>query len=908
MIRHIGVRLLLFVVLATASVVPALILASRMDEPAMQREFEAVRERHLLVARNLASALQRYARDVEIVFRSTAKSLLHGIGDTHVRELLEGLNFHHVCIVEPDGKVVASVAPKPGKLPERIPEHLMNLIDPLHPAGEVMFIPVLPGPDGSPRISLAMRLQEQNIAIAAIGTEYFHDLQRAVTFGIAGHAAIFDQTGKVLAHPSEEWGRQMKSLRGLEPVDRMIAGESGVAVFYSPALKTEMVAGYSTVDGAGWGAMIPQPLTELEASAREFQTIVLSIILFGAMIAALLSWWLAGYLTRPVIAVTRAAQQLANDEPVQPVVLGRGAPGELRTLVESFQTMVYRLAEANRRIRLSEARFKCFAETAADWFWETDADLHLVYLSDRFESTTGSRPENVLGQPLSSVIAAHVPVDSERRTLLDRVAARQPLVELELRWAHSDGVERVQHVNGIPVVDENNCFQGYRGTGRDVTTARRLSERLSHQAKHDDLTGLINRREFEQRLQDLMQAARTAATEHALCFLDLDRFKIVNDTCGHVAGDELLRQIGVLLLTRTRKGDIVARLGGDEFAIVLMHCSMSEAVRVATTAKDAIAELRFAWKDSVFSVGASVGVVPIGSEKSNLTTLMQEADAACYAAKYRGRNRIHVYREDDMERAQHQGEMQWIRRLANALEEDRLVLYCQQILSLGDVREHVGCEVLARLRTEDGTIVPAAEFMPVAERYDLVTQIDRRVVELAFGWLARHRKSNIALGMCSINLSGRSLSDEAFLEYLLQTAQECDIDRSHVCFEITETAAITNLSSATTFVRALKKQGFLFALDDFGSGLSSFAYLKSLPIDFVKIDGAFVRDIVLDPVDRAMVSAINDMGHVLGKRTIAEFVDNERTANMLGQIGVDFAQGTLYGDARPMSESVPRIG
>lgn len=903
MIRPIGVRVLLFVVLAIASVVPVLILASRIDEPALRRELEAVRERHLLVARNLTSILERYARDAQIVFRATAKAVLAGIKHAHLSDMLAGLHFHHVCIVEPSGTVLASVLPPGGnKAPARIPEHVLAGVEPLPPVGEVKFSPVQAGPDGAPRIFLAMRLPERNLALAAISTDYFQDVQEAVSFGIAGHAAIVDQLGRVLAHPLDEWRIEMKDLRGLAPVDRMVAGESGVSKFHSPALDTEVVAGFATVRGAGWGAMIPQPMTELEASARRLQTIVLTVILLGALFAAGLSWWLAGYLTHPVIAVTRAARKLANDEPMPAVALGRGAPIELQSLVESFHTMVGRLAEARERLRVSESRFRSFAETAADWFWETDQKMAVVYLSDQFQLITGSSPDLVLKKRLQDVFGACIEAPAQRQQFLSRLAAHEPFVEVELCCSTTPNGRRFQHINGAPVFDETGGFRGYRGTGRDVTKARQLSEELSHQAKHDDLTGLLNRREFERQLKELLEHPAAMKAEHALCFLDLDQFKLVNDTCGHVAGDELLRQIAALLQAQTRRGDHAARLGGDEFGIVLVHCSMSEAVRVATAVKDKISGLRFAWQDHVFAVGASIGVAGLKAETADVMTALQEADAACYAAKHRGRNRIHVYRQDDMERARRQGEIQWIRKLTSALDAGRIHLYCQRIVALGETQEPVGCEILLRLETEDGTVVPAATFMPVAERYDFATRLDRLVVEHAVEWLAEAACGSSAAELCCINLSGRSLNDEAFLDFLSRTADDCGPHQKRICFEITETIAIANLTIATNFVRELKAKGFRFALDDFGSGLSSFAYLKSLPVDFIKIDGAFIRNLVDDPVDYAMVRAINDMAHALHKHTIAEFVENERTAEMLKKIGIDFVQGSLYGETRPVRD------
>jgi diguanylate cyclase (GGDEF)-like protein len=381
-----------------------------------------------------------------------------------------------------------------------------------------------------------------------------------------------------------------------------------------------------------------------------------------------------------------------------------------------------------------------------------------------------------------------------------------------------------------------------------------------------------------------------------VCYLDLDQFKIINDTCGHVAGDELLKRLGRVLAQQVRRQDTLARLGGDEFGVLLEHCSMHVAERVANALRRTIEDFRFAWEKQVFGIGVSIGVVPIQGLGQSVSSILSAADAACYAAKDRGRNRIHIYHEGDVELARRHGEMRWVNRIQTALEENRFELARQPIVSLSTTAgADTHYELLLRMRDEDGNIVLPEAFLPAAERYNLSVKLDRWVVREAFRLLTRDPDHLEQLFLCSINLSGVSLADEDFLIFVTTELASTGLPPGKVCFEITETAAIANLPGAMRFIEVLRRIGCRFALDDFGSGLSSFAYLKSLPVDFLKIDGVFVKDIAEDPIDRELVRSINEIGHVMGKRTIAEFVESQEILTALNEIGVDYAQGFELG-------------
>jgi len=436
----------------------------------------------------------------------------------------------------------------------------------------------------------------------------------------------------------------------------------------------------------------------------------------------------------------------------------------------------------------------------------------------------------------------------------------------------------------------------------DVTEAHDLTEKISFQASHDALTGLANRSEFDRRINQLVALVNADGSEHALCYLDLDQFKVVNDTCGHLAGDELLRQMGDLLRKNLRKHDFVARLGGDEFGILMYKCSLGEAFQACEKIRDKINDFQFGWEDRSFNVGVSIGISSINATSGNAVELLKEADSACYAAKDKGRNRVHVFLPDDEALAQRHGEMQWVSIIQRGLEQNRFCLFGQPIVPISDIKENMHFETLVRYRDDNGLIVPPGAFLPAAERYNLASALDRWVISNLFEWLANKPDFLDNLSICSINLSGVSLSDESMLKFITEQFSWWAIPTNKICFEITETAAIANLSSATKFINHLRERGSLFSLDDFGSGLSSFAYLKNLPVDFLKVDGFFVKDIVDDEVDLAMVRAINEVGHIMGKKTIAEFVENEAVFNLLNELGVDYAQGYGIGKPVPLEE------
>lgn len=411
---------------------------------------------------------------------------------------------------------------------------------------------------------------------------------------------------------------------------------------------------------------------------------------------------------------------------------------------------------------------------------------------------------------------------------------------------------------------------------------------IHHMAYHDHLTGLLNRVEFERRLNSAVESSRTDGEVHALLYLDLDQFKLVNDSCGHLAGDELLRRLAKRMQRGIRESDTLARLGGDEFGVLLKNCPLDRAERVALGLQESIRNYHFTWGERSFKVGASIGLVRVtGAEDAS--ALMSLADMACYAAKDKGRNRVHIYSEGDKEMSLRRGEMQWIQRLQNAMAKNELILHRQRIQCLGKAASH--SELLLRMAGKNGTLIMPDQFIPAAERYNLMPEIDRWVIRNAFAQMQRNQQAGEDQGAIFINLSATSLSDDHLMTFIRDQLRQHTIPPNRIAFEITETAAIADFDCAMHLTNTLREHGCKVALDDFGTGMSSFSYLKSLDVDFVKIDGGFVRTMLEDQMDHAIVEAINTIGHIAGIRTIAEFVENEAILQRLSALGVDFAQG-----------------
>ena len=451
-----------------------------------------------------------------------------------------------------------------------------------------------------------------------------------------------------------------------------------------------------------------------------------------------------------------------------------------------------------------------------------------------------------------------------------------------------------------PLHDQDGDIVGCVVVMDDVTSARKLTRELAYQATHDPLTGLINRREFEHRLQEALYLCQVDQSEHVLFYIDLDQFKVVNDTCGHEAGDELLRQLSRILQQQLRASDDLARLGGDEFALLLRDCKVPRALELADKLLQVVRDFQFVWQKKPFAVGMSIGIVAVERSQQSVSQLLSIADTECYVAKDKGRNRYQLYQGDGSDSHGMRQQMEWVSIIREAMDQDRFQLRYQTIQSLNTPQQPMHFEILISMLGEGDKVIPPGAFIPAAERYNLMPRLDRYVVEKTLKFLAENPQFIQDNMRWALNLSANSVNDPSTVKFICECLDQYQIPASSLCFEITETSVIANLTEAIDFIAELKQRGCHFALDDFGSGMSSFGYLKQLPVDYLKVDGNFVRDMDKDPIDHAMVEAINHIGHVMGMQTIAEFVENAEILSSLRHIGVDYAQGYHLHHPQPL--------
>ena len=579
---------------------------------------------------------------------------------------------------------------------------------------------------------------------------------------------------------------------------------------------------------------------------------------------------------------------------------------DLKTEVEEHKKTEekYKQAKENAELQTQHAKqqnnfLHMTLQSIVDGVITTTTDGYIKSINPMAEQLTGWTETEAVGKPLIQVMHAltedthkriYDPIENiEYKSVLDvpisaTLIQRNSNIETPVEYVVAPMRNHEDEIAGIVIIIHDESVQ------------RSLNRQLTFQATHDALTGLINRYEFERRLKNIISTQNLDVTTNTLCYINLDRFKLVNDTCGHTAGDELLKQITLLLQNTLDGTGTLARIGGDEFGLLLEGTDITKAQEISACLIEIIRNFHFTWNDSTFTIGASIGIAAISQNARSYEEVLSNADSACYLAKESGRNRTLVFTEEDDKLLTQQREMHWVSRINHALEEDRFQLYFQEIMPLqGHEQSFIPHgEILLRMIDKEGDIVSPNNFLPAAERYNMITLIDEWVVEKSIQWLSTRREKVLL----SVNLSGVSLSNHDFLNFVVTKIKQYKINPELLCFEVTETAAINHLNTAIHFMNVLKKLGCSFALDDFGSGLSSFSYLNSLPVDYLKIDGTFVMDIDKDPMHYAMVKSINEVGQVMGIKTIAEFAASESIINSLREVGVDNAQG--YAVARPI--------
>lgn len=697
---------------------------------------------------------------------------------------------------------------------------------------------------------------------------------------------------------------------------RLMVGETGSSYsFYKRTLKLPGTGNLGHFQYAYLTVFLPDRHATV-AAIRNSTVFTVGVVF--VLFAMLIYWFLQKVITQPFIKMVKTARKCAggsthvrfDESSDDEFGFLSGFINEALDYTNQKQTEIekalIRIRDSETALHVEKERIEVTLSSIADAVITADKNGNVDYMNPVAEKLTGFTLKSARHKPIDEIVRlidedTLEPVDNEFRACLEGGVVRR--VSNAFLLSRDDKQIPISE-SVSPIHDSTSAMIGAVLVIHDEGRTRKLAKQLNFQASHDALTGLYNRHEFERRLKGALEDIKETGRHFALCYLDLDQFKVVNDTCGHMAGDELLRQLSTELQNQVRESDVIARLGGDEFGVLLAGCDLDHAKRVADGLRRTVSDYRFAYDGKSFEVGVSIGLVSIDDDVMTLSDLMSAADVACYAAKDSGRNRVHVYRPTDDDMKKRQGEMQWVSRIRQAIKDDRFCLFLQPIVPVdkeAGLKKHY--EVLLRMTDEDGKTVPPMAFIPAAERYNLMPLIDRWVVKSVTESDGLVASSELGV-IYTVNLSGQSLCDEKFLDYVITCFDESDIDAQQICFEITETAAITNLMRATRFINILRGTGCKFALDDFGSGLSSFGYLKTLHVDYLKIDGSFVRDMVDDPADFAMVEAINRIGHVMGIETIAEYVETEEIFNKLKEIGVDYGQGYWLGRPQPLEKAI----
>jgi diguanylate cyclase (GGDEF)-like protein/PAS domain S-box-containing protein len=771
------------------------------------------------------------------------------------------------------------------------------------------------------------------IVFASLDLNALDQFATAIEFPANAILVTTDGTGTIIARrPDPQKWIGTRAAQNL--IDLMVKVRFGTAEITGAdgIPRLHAFAPVGTPDISDYTVSIGIPVADIVASANHEQAAELLTLMVTAALALLTAWFVANVtILDRVHALVSAARRIADGalDTRSGIRYGRE---EISELALAFDRMAYSLQrsaaerdEALASLFAEKERAQVTLQSIGDGVITTDCAGCIDYLNPVAESLTGWRTDEARGKPLAEVFNVVNSTTGEAIPSLVTKSSGEGRIEALGRDSvliDRAGGEHAVEDSAAPIRSREHDIVGTVVVFRDVSHSRNLARQLSHQASHDPLTGLVNRREFERRLQLTLDHSTTQARQHALLFLDLDRFKIVNDTCGHNAGDELLRQVTAMLTPLLRDSDTLARVGGDEFAALLENCTPVSAARIADKLCKTVCEFRFAWRDQVFPIGVSIGLVNFSNNELTMEDLLAAADSACYRAKDEGRNRVHLFRTDDPGPLMLHGENAWRVRIQQALDTGSFQLLSQEMRTLGTLgRMLPSYEILLRMIDQDGAVLSPASFMPAAERYGLMPGIDRWMMRHAF---AHHAGLHTASGpagataqaatrsadptvpqtavhsICAVTLSASALNDPLFIVFLNDLFAEFALPHASVCFEIAETTAIAHLSRTMAFIDTMKPLGCLFALDDFGSGMSSFAYLAHLRVDFLKIDGGFVMDMANDPIDRAKVEAINHVGHAMGIRTIAKQVEDQDTLDRLRAIRVDQAQGNVIAAAVPL--------
>lgn len=712
---------------------------------------------------------------------------------------------------------------------------------------------------------------------------------------------ILDKNGQVLAYHNVESPAERKPGQYISIDTLSVPHSSKDVVIFFDSSKVIDTASPIFVNKAHIGWVRVQNSRQNIADSLQYLTYEgLFYALFAIFIGTLFAWFMGRQLTRDIYQLVDTTQRVRSGE--RNISLNLNRQDELQTLAENFQSMLSNLNEKESELFSEKERAEVTLKSIGDGVITTNRAGEITYLNPVSEHLTGWSNEAATGQQIEKVFKIYHEITMEPATnpALKSMETGQILALANHTILINHAGESISiEDSGAPIIDRQGEIIGSVLVFHDATEAKKLRSKLTWQATHDSLTGLRNRTAFENHLEELIEeAAHFPNSQHCLLYIDLDQFKVVNDTAGHTAGDELLKQVALCIKEQIRDNDLLARIGGDEFSILLKNCNIEAAMIIAEKIRRHVDAFRFIWEEKVFNIGTSIGIAKIEG-LTNKATIMSQADIACYLAKDNGRNRINVYLADDKSVEKTYNQFGWVGKIKFGIEHKQFRLYAQEIVPLQQNQTYKSYEILVRLKDAEGNIVFPDSFLPAAERFNLMAGLDIYIVEHAIEWLKHHSEK---IERLNINIAGQSLENEAFNNRLLELLSENGAINHKICFELTETTAITHMSSSISFLNSIKNHGCQLALDDFGSGFASFTWLKTLPVDFVKIDGAFVLDVLSDKVDAAMVRALHQVSQEMQIQSIAEFVENQETADWLQKVGIEYAQGYHFHKPTPIED------
>ena len=892
----------LFIGFTLISSIPVLFLTSWVQRSALEKEVEAVKEKHLLVARNLTGDLSRYVTDVESAFRLISINLASNNRVLGLPALLHSLDFRYFLVTNSKAEIIKSLSPvgfngKPSFSSTLLTSEIVNIVTPIlkksyYLPNEVFFSNLVRDTDGETTFFVIKKIDDKRYAIGSISTQHIRDAQKAVIFGRRGHAAIVDRTGRAIAHPIANWVATMKDMSFLPPVKKMMQGETGVSQFYTPAMKADMVAGYTYVPKAGWGVMIPQPYEELVESANDVQNVALMITALGFSISGLLGWLLARKLSLPIQSVVNATQNMQRGHVLEQVNKNfKFIPYEIQCLVSSFNRMVIEIIEKSSYLEETSTRLAEAQRIAHVGNWELDFENNKLWCSDECYQICDISHENFEGSYDELLGMCHPDDRGIVESSINQARRQGSRFEVDHRIVLPNGSVIYVHHEGEMQVRGNDKHRHMMGVIHDVTERHEYEEKLSYQANFDLLTNLPNRSLFIDRLNQEIHSAERSNEIIGLLSIDLDRFKLINDSHGLIIGDKLLQEASQRIKSCLRKSDTLSRPGGDEFIVILKNItSEMDSSFIANKIIKVINDVFLIDGLKAF-VGVSIGISNYPNDSRDPLSLIRNADIALHRAKQAGKNTFSYFKKEmDLEI---NTRLALSTDLRKSVSNNELSVYYQPIVDLktGLISS---AEALVRwIHPERGFVSPV-EFIPIAEETGIIGPLGLFVLETSCKNAASWKKISDNPPRISVNLSVKQLKLGLSKDIVSEIISSSGLEPHQLTFEITESMVMNDMDNSIAWINSIKNLGVSFSIDDFGTGYSSLSYLKQLPVDVLKIDRSFISDVLNNDEDASLVETIISIGKNLNLKIVAEGAEEKEQVEYLAKSCCDYVQGYYF--------------